>query len=113
MQKFISTLTIYLHKLCTFNSKSQIKYDSRVSGLGWSSVSPNCQLCVLSFRICFATAARLFTTSILKFCSGSDSPEIAWPLTAGLSSTHTTPRSIRSALLNTSHSDELRNARPS
>ena len=30
MQKFISTLTIYLHKLCTFNSKSQIKYDSRM-----------------------------------------------------------------------------------
>ena len=81
-----------------------------VSGLDWSSVSPNCQLCVLSFRIFFATAARLFTTSIHKFCSGSDTSEIAWPLTAGLSSTHTTPRSIRSALLGTSHSDELLNA---
>ena len=30
MQKFIRTLTIYLHKLCTFNSKSQIKFDSRL-----------------------------------------------------------------------------------
>ena len=83
-----------------------------VSGLDWSSVSPNCQLCVLSFRICFASAARLFTTSIRKFCSGSDSPEIAWPLTAGLSSTHTTTRSTRNVSLVSNRSDVRLHVRP-